>query len=1243
MLSPHVPAPLAVAALCSAVVASAATTVTAAAEKRTFNLPRGDAAVTLKQFAAAAGTPIVYLVDRVRGVTTNAVSGDLAPRDALDRMLAGSALEAGQDAATGALVVSRKRVAEVAPSQGEVGPVSDPQPKPKTNAMTSKPRTLLAALAGWFVASTAVDAQTVATPAAKEPLVLSPFVVETAAESGYLGRKTIAGNRINTNVTDFGASISIYTKEFLNDFGVTNTTQLFNYAANMEGGGIEGNYSGVASAENQSSFRENPQSQSRSRGIVGVNFTRSSFVSSIPTDAYNTGSITVSRGPNSILAGIGDPAGTVDTALAFANPRKNANKVEFRYGSEGSNRSVIDLNRVLVPDRLALRIAALRDEEFYNQKPAFETKKRLYGTATAKPFKSTTVRGSFETGNLAANRPLSTMPLDSVSNWIRDGKPVFDFRTFDNPAVNAAAASVNSGTFTAPPFVFAGQNLNPVTQVHDGRIAFIYANANAQTISNSFRISQATGNGLNQVRAGLFDPLVNRDSSADSLLRWIVSINQNVYPGSYYPGGVVPPGLKAQGFTNFDAFDYRRQMIDTTSRQGERFHVANLTLEQLFWQDRIGLELAYTKERFDRTNNIQGFNFSNNSYVRVDMSTYLPSGEPNPNVGRPLALFQIGNFGNVFTEREGKRATGFVRYDFKEVSKPLGRWLGDHTFTALLEENSRQTLNFNTTLKINSKLVTDENTAYFNRSPAVVVYLGDSLLPAGSNLRLNQVNVPGLTTAGFKANTTYYSAPVGTPATTQATRVTETSDIRNSLANATADRELIKSRAFVLQSNWLDKHLTTTVGWRRDEDYYYSSPTATDTVGSGGGISGGETDTVWGFNRFALPKNPAFRVGGEVKSYSAVLRWPKGLVKLPRGTDLSVFYNDSQNFSARAGSVFADRKPAPPPVGKTKEYGVNLWLLDQRLFLRVNHYETSVVGQQNGTGLYGALIGNTVIQTLGFWRADTSGVNRTADIALLESALPANIRSAWNYIPTGGFTQPSNLVDTSDLVAKGNEFELTFSPTKNWTIMANVAKQETVQSNILPNFRALLAGMDSALTTLANRPRGAYPDGYVPGSPLPPSAQTIGQFLDQAVRVPLATATATEGTVSAEQRKYRANAVVNYRFDSGSLLKGWTVGTALRWQDKVAIGYPIRNLPTGSTFVDVARPYFAKGDTSVDATISYGRKIWKDRIDWKVQFNARNLIAPHGAIATAAQPDGSIAWARIPPERRFYLNNSFSF
>ncbi len=116
--------------------------------KRSFDLPRGDAATTLRQFAAASGRSLVFVTDKVRGETTNALRGEYTPREALERMLAGSALEAAQDAATGALVVSRKRVADAAPSKGEVGPVSDPQTKTPVKTMSSKPRTLLAAFAG---------------------------------------------------------------------------------------------------------------------------------------------------------------------------------------------------------------------------------------------------------------------------------------------------------------------------------------------------------------------------------------------------------------------------------------------------------------------------------------------------------------------------------------------------------------------------------------------------------------------------------------------------------------------------------------------------------------------------------------------------------------------------------------------------------------------------------------------------------------------------------------------------------------------------------------------------------------------------------------------------------------------------------------------------------------------------------------------------------------------------------------
>lgn len=72
----------------------------------TFDVPAGDAVVTLKQFAEQSGQAVFYMVDAVRGVKTNAVKGSLAPREALEQLLAGSKLHAVADEKTGALSVT---------------------------------------------------------------------------------------------------------------------------------------------------------------------------------------------------------------------------------------------------------------------------------------------------------------------------------------------------------------------------------------------------------------------------------------------------------------------------------------------------------------------------------------------------------------------------------------------------------------------------------------------------------------------------------------------------------------------------------------------------------------------------------------------------------------------------------------------------------------------------------------------------------------------------------------------------------------------------------------------------------------------------------------------------------------------------------------------------------------------------------------------------------------------------------
>ncbi|MFO1450991.1 MAG: TonB-dependent receptor [Opitutaceae bacterium] len=90
------------AALLTAVAVFAADPV-----KKSFNLPAGDAAETLKQFSEQSGEQIIYPAAQARGVKTKLVQGDFSPREALERMLADTVLIVTQDEKTGALAVAK--------------------------------------------------------------------------------------------------------------------------------------------------------------------------------------------------------------------------------------------------------------------------------------------------------------------------------------------------------------------------------------------------------------------------------------------------------------------------------------------------------------------------------------------------------------------------------------------------------------------------------------------------------------------------------------------------------------------------------------------------------------------------------------------------------------------------------------------------------------------------------------------------------------------------------------------------------------------------------------------------------------------------------------------------------------------------------------------------------------------------------------------------------------------------------
>ncbi|MDI1249835.1 MAG: TonB-dependent receptor plug domain-containing protein [Lacunisphaera sp.] len=1102
-----------------------------------------------------------------------------------------------------------------------------------------------------------ITSPALATPdAAKQQEVvieLSPFVVNAERDTGYQATNTLAGSRLTTPLKDLGASISVYTKDFLADIGATNVGDLLVFATGMESSGSQGNYSGTGASISEPQIvgdgpRNNPQGGARTRGLASPEFTRNFFISSIAIDSYNTSAVTVNRGANAILFGIGSPAGVVDTALIQANLSKTTTRVEYRYGDNSSNRASIDTNLVVIPGKLALRMAALDDRENYDQRPAYEDKKRVFATMTLRPFRSTTLRANIEDGRTRANRPITVLPFNSINKyWLAAGRPSYDWTFYDDPARNPLASTQTSGVAFLPVGVASGQLFST--------IIIPYAPGSA-TPGNSFRSNiggtNITGtNSLtaNTIRNQLFEPSINRDLAADGNQFYeTVNIGEPALPASAFPGGVRPVGLKMQGFTDYSAFAFNKQMIDETSFQGDNFQTYSVALEQSLWrdragQDRVGIELAFNNENFDRYASNMFFSAANGNHVRVDPNVTLPDGTPNPNVGRPYTNGAVGSQRNFYeSERENKRATAFLRYDTKDAFPILGRWLGRHTLTGLYEEYAVNQLNYNNRPALFGPVADtiSSNPNGFSRRPAALAYLGNSLLN-GSDLKLQAIKIqpvaPGLSTP-----TTYFTAPAGSAV--QGTITTAPTTIQDVLGDGTVTREVIKSQAVVLHGYWVDDLIVTTVGWRRDEDYLYRRAIT---------YLENPAKNRYALSDFALPGTPPATVAGEVISYSGVLRWPQKLIRLPRGMDFSVFYNQSSNFTPTGGRITALVQDIPPPTGETQEFGFNVSFFDDKLSIRVNRFETSVKNQTFSPGVYSDAYNNGVRQLANFWASERNinpGIDRTADIERLFSPVP-EFRQGLNFQYTGGTggvpygstqTNPPGITDTTDFVAKGTEMEVVYNPTRNWRIALNVSKQETVQSNVAPATRDFIEKMKPIWTEFSGRPRENYPAGFVVGSPLPANVTTVGTWIQTNILVPYATLLASEGQVSAEQRKWRANLVTNYTF-SRRFLKGFGVGTGIRWQDKYALGYPANLNPDGSVFVDIKNPYMGKAETNVDVWVSYSRKVYRDKINWKVQLNARNVVGSDDPIAISVQPDGSTAVTRIPPEKRFYLTNTFEF
>lgn len=485
----------------------------------------------------------------------------------------------------------------------------------------------------------------------EEVIVLSPFEV-TAETQGYYAGTTLAGNRLSTDVRDIGNAVTVITSQFLKDIGATDSKTLLQYTTNTEVGGFYGNFAGFGDGGslNESSRFTNPNSNTRVRGLTAADNTRDFFLTSVPWEGYNIEGIDLQRGPNSILFGQGSPAGIINARLKQAG-FKDSNEVTFRVGSWGATRASLDINKVLIDNELAVRFAAVRNDEQYKQDPAFSEQKRIYGAVRWEPgamkrgSARTVIKANIEFGDVDSNNPRQLPPNDRITPWFYTGtydgndsanRP-FTFPQLNKLTVNPAQnqddntgrpdVGYNRNNHNGPSGLYLVDGVNYLIPKYANNP--VYASGTFGGTPSEYYQPWVSGSMLGVFGAPAFNFQHNDDTQLTAV-NWEPSALGGLAPdgtrytdttgvGTRYmrPGSVASysefgrnarltyNGLPAWAFglykdkslTDPTVFDFYNNLLDgPTKWEFQKFRNFNIDLTQTFFNDRAGFQATYNNE-----------------------------------------------------------------------------------------------------------------------------------------------------------------------------------------------------------------------------------------------------------------------------------------------------------------------------------------------------------------------------------------------------------------------------------------------------------------------------------------------------------------------------------------------------------------------------------------------------------------------------------------------------------------------
>lgn len=809
-------------------------------------------------------------------------------------------------------------------------------------------------------AQTAPPADPSAAEDEDEVLVLSPFEVSSERDRGYAATSSLAGSRLDTELRNIAAAVQAITPEFMKDVGATNLEKLLLYTTNTEVAGIEGNFYGGDTWDKGYSrgLLVEPQRSTRIRGLNNADITRDFFPTDVPIDWYNISRVDISRGPNSMLFGLGSPAGLINNTLKVPNLDKNAYSAEFRVGSYGSTREVADIDQTIIPGQLGVRVVALNDEAKFRQDFTFNDDRRLFAAARWQPKLAkrvfTQIDANAEWAKIKANRPVASTPADFLSSWYGPANRILvdNDQYWDHPPAFGAI----EGIYAAQ--TIGGQlwDDHPVSFFSDPTSGEVGLPGNPQAMlfrgwGNAMGGGWGSYVGLTNPNWEINNPGHEKNTAAYYASNPAVSAIIGDYEsqtGRTFRGfgqGLWPTQMVVDG--PLADMMLKQNLVGPNKGEFNRFETFNIGVTQSYLDGRFGWNVAYNEQRYRSgyTNFMEGL--WGNNVVSIDINRALRNSlEPNnPNVGRPYTFGEAR--GAIWEKRrENWRVTGFAELradDFLNSEGWLTKFLGEHTFTGVASHQRYE--NFDRYFAL-YRWAPEYGQALGWNNPGYATwrgihYLGDSILNTSSMNDLTgitgvrKVQTPALSQSVLAVSRNSENEYVW--GQNNYSLINWRDNLSNLYDGAAQGYDTTYSKIFVWQGNMLNGVLVPIFGWREDEYERWNKPGTLARDPTYRYVLPYSSD--WNYDDvspvYAKEQRRSWSIAVHGRELMEMLGRP-----LPGGMDITLLYNDSSSFrpSDVARDVYARQEANPS--GETRDVSVLVSAFDDRLSLRITKYKT---------------------------------------------------------------------------------------------------------------------------------------------------------------------------------------------------------------------------------------------------------------------------------------------------------------